>query len=178
MDIRFGGCYCDAHCFINCELSSHKSGDGKSSKIIANGVGRDLYGRPKTPFILRGSSFLHENVFKLKEKQRAQLYKQYIGFVFQQYHLIDELTVYENIETPLIYQDVKTSERKALVEQVTHFEESFRAAEIRFQNGVINATEFLIVKNNLDRAKINVTQTKYEHIFRTKLLDFYQGKKY
>jgi putative ABC transport system ATP-binding protein len=59
--------------------------------------------------------FLHESVFKLKEKQRAQLYKQYIGFVFQQYHLIDELTVYENIETPLIYQDIKASERKALV---------------------------------------------------------------
>jgi putative ABC transport system ATP-binding protein len=59
--------------------------------------------------------FLHESVHKMKEKQRAQLYKQYIGFVFQQYHLIDELTVYENIETPLIYQDVKSSERKALV---------------------------------------------------------------
>jgi ABC-type lipoprotein export system ATPase subunit len=43
------------------------------------------------------------------------LYKQYIGFVFQQYHLIDELTVYENIETPLLYQDVKGSERKAMV---------------------------------------------------------------
>jgi putative ABC transport system ATP-binding protein len=59
--------------------------------------------------------FLHESVHKLKEKQRGQLYKQYIGFVFQQYHLIDELTVYENIETPLIYQDIKGSERKALV---------------------------------------------------------------
>jgi ABC-type lipoprotein export system ATPase subunit len=59
--------------------------------------------------------FLHESVHKLKEKQRAQLYKQYIGFVFQQYHLIDELTVYENIETPLIYQDLKASERKAMV---------------------------------------------------------------
>ncbi len=47
--------------------------------------------------------------------KRAQLYKQYIGFVFQQYHLIDELTVYENIETPLIYQDFKAAERKALV---------------------------------------------------------------
>jgi putative ABC transport system ATP-binding protein len=43
------------------------------------------------------------------------LYKQYIGFVFQAYHLIDELTVYENIETPLIYQDVKAAERKAIV---------------------------------------------------------------
>jgi len=59
--------------------------------------------------------FLHESVHKLKEKQRSGLYKQYIGFVFQAYHLIDELTVYENIETPLIYQDVKGSERKALV---------------------------------------------------------------
>lgn len=59
--------------------------------------------------------FLHESVHKLKEKQRSSLYKQYIGFVFQAYHLIDELTVYENIETPLIYQDVKSSERKAMV---------------------------------------------------------------
>ena len=59
--------------------------------------------------------FLHEEVHKMKEKQRTQLYKQYIGFVFQAYHLIDELTVYENIETPLLYQDVKGSERKALV---------------------------------------------------------------
>lgn len=59
--------------------------------------------------------FLHEEVHKMKEKQRTQLYKQYIGFVFQAYHLIDELTVYENIETPLLYQDIKGSERKALV---------------------------------------------------------------
>ena len=59
--------------------------------------------------------FLHESVHKMKEKQRSGLYKQYIGFVFQAYHLIDELTVYENIETPLLYQDIKTSERKALV---------------------------------------------------------------
>jgi len=60
-------------------------------------------------------NFLHEPVHKLKEKQRSALYKQYIGFVFQAYHLIDELTVYENIETPLIYQDIKGSERKAMV---------------------------------------------------------------
>ncbi|WP_276500549.1 ABC transporter ATP-binding protein [Terrimonas pollutisoli] len=60
-------------------------------------------------------NFLHESVHKLKEKQRSALYKQYIGFVFQAYHLIDELTVYENIETPLIYQNVKSAERKALV---------------------------------------------------------------
>lgn len=59
--------------------------------------------------------FMGQAVHNLKEKQRSQLYKQYIGFVFQAYHLIDELTVYENIETPLIYQDIKSAERKALV---------------------------------------------------------------
>ncbi|MBO9620188.1 MAG: ATP-binding cassette domain-containing protein, partial [Niabella sp.] len=61
------------------------------------------------------SHFMGEAVQTLKEKQRTALYKQYIGFVFQAYHLIDELTVYENIETPLLYKGVKTPERKALV---------------------------------------------------------------
>jgi ABC-type lipoprotein export system ATPase subunit len=59
--------------------------------------------------------FIEQPVHQLREKQRSALYKQYIGFVFQAYHLIDELTVYENIETPLIYQDFKSSERKAMV---------------------------------------------------------------
>ena len=59
--------------------------------------------------------FMDQDVYKMKEKQRSQLYKTHIGFVFQAYHLIDELTVYENIETPLLYQDVKSSERKAMV---------------------------------------------------------------
>jgi putative ABC transport system ATP-binding protein len=62
--------------------------------------------------------FLDAEVFKLKEKQRSNLYKSHIGFVFQAYHLIDELTVYENIETPLIYQDIKGSERKAIVADI------------------------------------------------------------
>ena len=62
--------------------------------------------------------FSDQNVFKLKEKQRSLLCKQHIGFVFQAYHLIDELTVYENIETPLIYQDMKGSERKAVVADI------------------------------------------------------------
>jgi putative ABC transport system ATP-binding protein len=59
--------------------------------------------------------FFGQSVFDMKEKQRTELYKKYIGFVFQSYHLIDELTVYENIETPLLYQNVKSSERKAIV---------------------------------------------------------------
>lgn len=59
--------------------------------------------------------FMDQSVFDLKEKQRTDLYKRNIGFIFQAYHLIDELTVYENIETPLLYQNVKSSERKAMV---------------------------------------------------------------
>lgn len=60
-------------------------------------------------------NFLDQPVHTLKEKQRSKLYKDYIGFVFQAYHLIDELTVYENIETPLLYKDIKSAERKAMV---------------------------------------------------------------
>jgi putative ABC transport system ATP-binding protein len=59
--------------------------------------------------------FYEEPVHKMKEKKLAELHKSHIGFVFQQYHLIDELTVYENLETPLLYQKIKTSERKGMV---------------------------------------------------------------
>lgn len=86
------------------------SGSGKSS--LLNVIG--MLDEPNEGEYL----FLGEEVNKLKEKQRSKLYKQYIGFVFQAYHLIDELTVYENIETPLLYQDVKSSERKAMVADI------------------------------------------------------------
>lgn len=48
--------------------------------------------------------FLGEAVHKFNERRRTELYQQYIGFVFQAYHLIDDLTVYENLETPLLYK--------------------------------------------------------------------------
>jgi len=59
--------------------------------------------------------FLEKAVHKMKVKQRAELNKQYIGFVFQQYHLLDSLTVAENLDIPLSYRDVKKSERQAIV---------------------------------------------------------------
>ncbi len=59
--------------------------------------------------------FLHEPVHTLKEKHRANLYKEYIGFVFQSYHLLDELTVKENLEMPLLYKKFKGTERRAMV---------------------------------------------------------------
>ncbi len=59
--------------------------------------------------------FSNEAVHTLSEKQRNFLAKRDMAYVFQAYHLIDELTVYENIEMPLIYKNVKTAERKAMV---------------------------------------------------------------
>lgn len=59
--------------------------------------------------------FLGESVHKLREKYRANLYKEYIGFVFQSYHLLDDLTVKENLEMPLLYKKFKSAERKAMV---------------------------------------------------------------
>ena len=56
-----------------------------------------------------------EQVHKLNSRQRAELAKRTIGFVFQQYHLLDSLTVAENLEVPLTYRDMKSSERQALV---------------------------------------------------------------
>jgi ABC-type lipoprotein export system ATPase subunit len=58
---------------------------------------------------------LDHTVHKLKHKDRSALGKQYVGFVFQQYHLIDDLTVAENLAMPLSYRDVKPEEREAAV---------------------------------------------------------------
>lgn len=59
--------------------------------------------------------FFDQPVHKLDKKRRGELYKKSIGFVFQSYHLIDSLTVYENLEIPLSYRDVKKSERESIV---------------------------------------------------------------
>ncbi len=59
--------------------------------------------------------FLDQPVHSLAPKARAALHKQYIGFVFQSYHLLDNLTVYENLEVPLSYRNVKRSERESIV---------------------------------------------------------------
>ncbi len=59
--------------------------------------------------------FLEQPVHKLNPKQRVELNKKYIGFVFQSYHLLDNLTVYENLEIPLSYRNVKGTERASIV---------------------------------------------------------------
>src|SRR5919199_1533288 len=59
--------------------------------------------------------FLSDPVHKMKPKDRVELNKRYIGFVFQQYHLLDSLTVYENLDIPLSYRNIKRSERQSIV---------------------------------------------------------------
>ncbi len=63
-----------------------------------------------------GEYYLHDHaVHQLKPKQRTELNKRYVGFVFQQYHLLDNLTVSENLDLPLSYRDIKSSERQGIV---------------------------------------------------------------
>jgi ABC-type lipoprotein export system ATPase subunit len=62
--------------------------------------------------------FLDQAVHKLKPKDRAALRNQQIGFVFQSYHLLDHMTVYENLEIPLSYRDYKKADRQAIVADV------------------------------------------------------------
>lgn len=83
------------------------SGSGKSTLLNVIGM---LDGFDEGEY-----NFMEESVHTLKEKHRANLYKKYIGFVFQAYHLLDELTVKENLEMPLLYNKTSSLERKALV---------------------------------------------------------------
>lgn len=59
--------------------------------------------------------FLDQAAHQLKEKKKVEFHRNYVGFIFQAFHLIDEMTVHENIETPLVYKGIKSSERKAMV---------------------------------------------------------------
>ena len=58
---------------------------------------------------------LDQPVHKMNKKDRSELYKRFFGFVFQSYHLLDSLTVYENLEIPLSYRNVKKAERDSIV---------------------------------------------------------------
>ena len=86
------------------------SGSGKTTLLSILGM---LDGEWNGEF-----TFLDHQVHSMKPKQRAALNKQYIGFVFQQYHLLESLTVYENIEIPLSYRNVKQSKRAAIVADI------------------------------------------------------------
>ena len=83
------------------------SGAGKSTLLAILGM---LDGAWTGEFRL-----IDQDVHKLDNKRRVALHKQYVGFVFQQYHLLDDLTVAENLDMPLSYRDIKKSERESIV---------------------------------------------------------------
>jgi ABC-type lipoprotein export system ATPase subunit len=83
------------------------SGAGKSTLLSIIGL---LDGSWTGEYHLDG-----QPVHKMSLKERAELNKRYIGFVFQSYHLLDNLTVYENLELPLTYRNIKKSERESMV---------------------------------------------------------------
>lgn len=86
------------------------SGAGKSTLLnILGMLEQPTYGKYE---------FMGEDVSALKESKRIELYRNHIGFVFQAYHLIDEMTVAENIEAPLLYKKVGSAERKSRVADV------------------------------------------------------------
>jgi putative ABC transport system ATP-binding protein len=62
--------------------------------------------------------FLDQPAHKLNEKKKVEFHRNFVGFIFQAFHLIDEMTVYENIETPLIYKGVKIRDRKGMVAEL------------------------------------------------------------
>ncbi|MCZ4244351.1 ABC transporter ATP-binding protein [Pedobacter punctiformis] len=83
------------------------SGAGKSTLLnILGMLEESTYGQYE---------FMGEDVTTLSERKRIELYRNHIGFVFQAYHLIDEMTVYENIEAPLLYKKIGNSERKSRI---------------------------------------------------------------
>jgi len=83
------------------------SGAGKSTLLAILGM---LDGDWRGEYYLMG-----EPVHAIKPRARIELNKKYIGFVFQQYHLLDDLNVYENLEIPLSYRNVRRKERQAIV---------------------------------------------------------------
>jgi len=82
----------------------------------------------------------------------------------------------QQVEQAYLNMNATYNRYKTLLLQVDAFQESFRTAEARFSEGVLNSVEYLTAKNNLDRATINLIIAKYEYVFRIRVLDFYQGK--
>jgi len=81
-----------------------------------------------------------------------------------------------NVDQAYINMLSASDRYKVLVDQTDAYAASFRAAEIRFNNGVGTSVDYLVAKTNLDRAAIGLVIAKYDYVLRTKILDFYQGK--
>lgn len=87
-----------------------------------------------------------------------------------------QLTIRKNVEQAYIDMTNAAKRYSATVNQVRALTETFRVSQVRFDVGAINSVEYNIAKANLDRANGNLVQTKYDYVFRTKILDFYMNR--
>jgi outer membrane protein len=87
-----------------------------------------------------------------------------------------KLQLRQSIETA--YNNMTAASKRYAVSQrqVEALELAFKASESRFNVGALNSVDYNLAKTNLDRAKVNLVQNKYDYIFRTKILDYYQNK--
>lgn len=148
------------------------SGCGKSTLLniiglIDNPTGGDYF-------------FLDEEVSKYSERQRSHLRKNNIGFIFQSFNLIDELTVFENVELPLIYTKVKASERKKRVDEMlekmnmmhrkSHFPQQLSGGQqqrVAVARAIVNAPKLILADEptgNLDSANGNDVMKTLVHL--------------
>ncbi|MGI8952371.1 MAG: TolC family protein [Chitinophagaceae bacterium] len=82
----------------------------------------------------------------------------------------------QSIEQAYVNMTAAYERYQTLTSQVQDFTQSFRAAEVRFNEGALTSVDYMIAKNNVDRANINLISAKYDYILRTKILDYYKGK--
>ena len=82
----------------------------------------------------------------------------------------------QNVEQAYFNMTAAYKKYQTLQQQIKDFTEAFKIAEVRFNEGATNQVEYLIAKNNLDRSNINLIIARYDFIFRSKILDYYQGK--
>lgn len=124
--------------------------------------------------------FLEHEVSKYSERQRSQLRKNNIGFIFQSFNLIDELTVFENVELPLIYTKVGTKERKQRVEEVlermnmmhrkNHFPQQLSGGQqqrVAVARAIVNNPKLILADEptgNLDSANGNDVMKTLVHL--------------
>ena len=113
------------------------------------------------------------NGFRAKNRvAQARADVKYAAFVEQ----TTKTQLSQSVEQANFNLNAATDRYNTLVKQVAAFSESFRIAEVRFGAGAITQVDYLIAKNNADRSETNLIIAKYDYVFRSKILDYYQGK--
>ena len=113
------------------------------------------------------------NAFQVKQRvELAKINQKSTEYIEQ----TTKIQLRQSIEQAYFNMTAAQDRYKTIVEQVNAFTESFRAAEIRFNEGVGTSVDYIIAKNNLDRANINLISARYDYVLRTKILDYYQSK--